>query len=62
MDYQKVSFKAILKVDDNNLEIRRFVVDQDVSTSLYYLREKLLTIFPELRPKEFRYFVKELIE
>jgi hypothetical protein len=62
MDHQKVHIKAILKEDDNSFEIRRFVVDQDDSTSLDYLREKLSTIFSELRPKYFRYFDKELIE
>jgi hypothetical protein len=58
MDHQNVSFKAVLKVGDDNSEIRRFVVDRDVSTSLDYLREKLSTIFSELRRKDFRY-VKE---
>ena len=62
MNHQKVHIKAILKEDDNNFEIRRFAVDRDDSTSLDYLREKLSTIFSELRSKEFRYFVKELIE
>jgi hypothetical protein len=56
MDHQNVSFKAVLKVGDDNSEIRRFVVDRDVSTSLDYLREKLSTIFSELRRKDFRYF------
>jgi hypothetical protein len=58
MDHQNVSFKAVYKVGDDNSEIRRFVVDRDVSTSLDYLREKLSTIFSELRRKDFRY-VKE---
>jgi hypothetical protein len=54
MDHQNVSFKAVFKVGDDNSEIRRFVVDRDVSTSLDYLREKLSTIFSELRRKDFR--------
>jgi hypothetical protein len=59
MDHQNVSFKAVLKVGDDNSEIRRFIVDRDVSTSLDYLREKLSTIFSELRRKDFRHVKRE---
>jgi len=38
-----VSFKSAFKD-----EVRRFVVDSDVSTSLTFLREKLVSIYPEL--------------
>lgn len=34
-------------------EIRRFTVDQDVSTSYAYLVEKVAQIFPSLRPNNF---------
>jgi hypothetical protein len=39
-----VSFKSVFKD-----EVRRFVVDSDVSTSLTFLREKLVSIYPELK-------------
>ncbi len=55
MDKQKVSFKAVLKIDKENSETRRFDVDHDVSTSLNFLKEKLSAIFMELRGKDFRY-------
>ncbi len=55
MDNQKVSFKAVLKVDKESSETRRFDVDRDVSTSLDFLKDKLSTIFSELRGKDFRY-------
>merc|ERR1711892_349767 len=50
-----VSFKVFLK-DSNNggeNEVRRFVVDKDVSTSYTYLHEKLCAVFPQLKLKIF---------
>merc|ERR1712106_755202 len=50
-----VSFKVFLK-DSNNggeNEVRRFVVDKDVSTSFTYLQEKLWAVFPQLKLKIF---------
>merc|ERR1711892_1506289 len=50
-----VSFKVFLK-DLNNggeNEVRRFVVDKDVSTSFTYLQEKLCAVFPQLKLKIF---------
>merc|ERR1711892_12798 len=50
-----VSFKVFLK-DSNNggeNEVRRFVVDKDVSTSFTYLQEKLCAVFPQLKLKIF---------
>jgi hypothetical protein len=52
----KVSFKAVLKGERGSSETRRFDVDQDVSTSLDFLKEKLSAIFMELREKDFRYY------
>jgi len=42
-----VSFKVYLK--DQEEEVRRFVIDKDVSTSHDYLIEKLKTVFPQLK-------------
>merc|ERR1711892_420105 len=50
-----VSFKVFLK-DSNNVgenEVRRFVVDKDVSTSFTCLQEKLCAVFPQLKLKIF---------
>jgi len=52
---ENVSFKVFLR-DSNNVgndEVRRFVVDKDVSTSFTYLQEKLCTVFPQLKQKNF---------
>merc|ERR1712004_564981 len=45
-----VSFKVYLKdpSQGEELEVRRFVVDKEVSTSLVYIKEKLVSIFPLL--------------
>ncbi len=58
MTDQSIIFKAdLIGGDDNNSQIRCFVVNQDVSTSLDKLMEKLSTIFTELRGKDFRYWL-----
>ena len=50
-----VSFKVYL--NDPSLaegaEVRRFVVDKDVSTSLIYIKEKLISVFPVLAERVF---------
>jgi hypothetical protein len=45
-----VSFKVYLKCNSNDVddEVKRFVVDRDVSTSFAYLQEKLVTLFPAI--------------
>merc|ERR1712004_784607 len=50
-----VSFKVYLKdpSQGEELEVRRFVVDKEVSTSLVYIKEKLVSIFPVLADKIF---------
>merc|ERR1711936_914044 len=50
-----VSFKVYLKdpSQGEELEVRRFVVDKEVSTSLVYIKEKLVSIFPILADKIF---------
>jgi len=53
MGDKSVSFKVCLNDATSEPEVRRFVVDRDVSSSLSYLREKLITIFPALR-KDFK--------
>ena len=48
-----VSFKVVLKEKDTEDELRRFVVDKEVSTSFPYLQEKLCLVFPQLKQKIF---------
>merc|ERR1711963_1008580 len=50
-----VSFKVYLKdpSQGEETEVRRFVVDKEVSTSLVYIKEKLVSIFPILADKIF---------
>merc|ERR1711962_463289 len=50
-----VSFKVYLKdpSQGEETEVRRFVVDKEVSTSLVYIKEKLVSIFPVLADKIF---------
>merc|ERR1712212_986987 len=52
---ETVSFKVFLKDPENpgNDEVRRFVLDRDVSTSFTYLQEKLRAVFPQLMQKIF---------
>jgi len=51
-----VSFKVYLKdctgAGDND-EVRRFMVDKGVSTSLVYIKEKLISVFPKLEDRVF---------
>ncbi|KAH0951257.1 hypothetical protein HN011_011386 [Eciton burchellii] len=51
----KLSFKVYLMNDytSEHIEVRRFGIDGDVATNYVYLREKLQTIFPELRGRSF---------
>ncbi|XP_071566412.1 sequestosome-1 isoform X2 [Temnothorax nylanderi] len=49
----KLSFKVYLEDPWTCTEVRRFGVDADVATNFVYLREKLQTIFPDLRGKNF---------
>jgi len=53
MSAESVSFKVFLKDKENAEEVRRFVVDKDVSTSFTYLQEKLCAVFPQLKQKIF---------
>nr|XP_050852367.1 sequestosome-1 isoform X2 [Vespula vulgaris] len=48
-------FKAYLIIQGSSKEeeIRRFTIDSDVVTSYVYLKEKLQTVFPNLRGKKF---------
>ena len=47
-----VSFKVFLK-NDNEQEVRRFVIDKNVSTSYDYLLEKLRVVFPQIQGSVF---------
>jgi len=53
MEANTVSYKVSLASDNTDTEVRRFVVDRDVSTSLTYFREKLASVFPYLRRVDF---------
>jgi len=53
MSAESVSFKVFLKDKENAEEVRRFVVDKDVSTSFTYLQEKLCAVFPQLKQNIF---------
>ncbi|XP_018371929.1 PREDICTED: sequestosome-1 isoform X2 [Trachymyrmex cornetzi] len=55
MTTNKLSFKVYLVNEDpwTCTEVRRFGIDPDISTNFVYLREKLQTIFPDLRGKRF---------
>merc|ERR1712236_43171 len=53
MSAETVSYKVFLKDKENAEEVRRFVVDKDVSTSFTYLQEKLCTVFPQLKQRIF---------
>jgi len=55
MTANKLSFKVYLVNEDpwTCTEVRRFGIDADVATNFIYLREKLQTIFPDLRGKRF---------
>lgn len=44
--------------DDCNKEIRRFAVDQDVSTSFEYLKRKVLDVFVGLSTAPFQMYYK----
>jgi sequestosome 1 len=54
MGDKSVSFKVCLNDATSEPEVRRFVIDRDVSSSLNYLQEKLITIFPALLRKDFK--------
>jgi len=47
-----VSYKVFLAngKEKTDTEVRRFVVDKEVSSSFTYLREKVASVFPSLRP------------
>jgi len=51
----QVSFKVVLKDQKNGAEpeLRRFLVDKEVSSSFSYLKEKLRTVFPKLKQNDF---------
>jgi len=48
-----VSFKVYLKQEQEEDEVRRFVVDRDASTSYEYLVSKLQHVFPQLKVSSF---------
>ena len=53
-----MSIKAYFTNSDGESEVRRFNIDQDVSTNLAYLQDKLKIIFPELNGAEVQIFWK----
>lgn len=55
-----VSMKAYFTKSDGETEVRRFNLDQDVSTNLSYLQEKLKRLFPELNNQEVIVYWKDI--
>ncbi|KAJ8682049.1 hypothetical protein QAD02_017841 [Eretmocerus hayati] len=59
-----VQFKGFLKKEsdlaETKPEIRRFSIDEDVAHNWMYLCEKLQTVFPDLKGKNFSVFWKDL--
>lgn len=56
-----VPMKAFLnRADGTEPEVRRFSVDDDVSTSFRYLEEKLKTIYPILKSRDFKVTWKDI--
>lgn len=54
-----VTVKAyLLGKDDCHKEIRRFAVDQDVSTSFEYLSRKVVDVFANLRNVAFQMYYR----
>lgn len=57
-----INFKVFLTKETGDssgkTEIRRFGIDSDVVTNYTYLREKLQTVFPDLRNRRFTIFWK----
>merc|ERR1711994_160305 len=52
---ETVSFKVYLTdlTEEGDPEVRRFVVDREVSTSFTYFQQKLIAVYPRLRNKVF---------
>ena len=51
-----LSVKAYFYKPDGNTEIRRFSVDQDVTTSFEYLSHKVRDVFPGLQDKRLTFY------
>lgn len=61
MESSTINVKTFLEQDQSaqgNAEIRRFVLDQEVSTSFDYLRSKIAAIYPSLEEQNFRVYWK----
>lgn len=56
-----INLKVFLR-DENTSEARRFTVDASVVTSFIFMKEKLQTIFPVLRDRDFKMTWKGNIE
>ena len=48
-----VSYKVSLTTANQEPDVRRFMVDKEVTTSFAHLQEKLFTIFPALKRSDF---------
>lgn len=53
-DENSVSLKVYVMEGENNVEIRRFEVDQGVITNYDYVRERFQMAIPKLREKVFK--------
>ena len=48
-----VSYKVSLTTANQEPDVRRFMVDKEVTTSFAHLQEKLFTLFPDLKRSDF---------
>lgn len=53
---ETVSFKAYLKRDGQDVEVRRFGVDGGAATNFVYLRNKIQAMFPSIKNDQFNVF------
>lgn len=53
---ESVSFKAYLKRDGQDVEVRRFGVESDAASSFIYLRSKIQAMFPSIQNDQFTVF------
>lgn len=53
---ESVSFKAYLKRDGQEVEVRRFGIDSGAATNYLYLQGKIQAVFPSIQNDQFNLF------
>lgn len=53
---EAVSFKAYLKRDGEEVEVRRFCIDSGAATNYLYLQGKIQAVFPSIKNDQFNLF------